>query len=214
MLKSFENGARTGFTHEEAVELKKTGCVADPNDSSAYYVTGAYLTEEQKTWDDGDLRKNEEFSLSGIYWWGDDSVYICDISDLDEEIEAYDDLRELICLGWTPESFDKDFDTHEGADWDKSQKEEYRRIFMQAWEDAQEEMKEAQEKQEKKITYQVMKTWGQSNGNVGCDIMFESPDINAAIAELNRVKGEEAGAEYCIWVDADGIGHKYNPEEI
>ena len=44
--------------------------------------------------------------------------------------------------------------------------------------------------------------------------MFESPDINAAIAELNRVKGEEAGAEYCIWVDADGIGHKYNPEEI
>lgn len=59
-------------------------------------------------------------------------------------------LRELISMGWTVESFDEDFDNYEG-DFLPEEKEEIREIFLEVWDQVQEEIQGYDTQQENKM---------------------------------------------------------------
>lgn len=51
------------------------------------------------------------------------------------EMELADFLQEMIALGWTPESFDLDFDRYQGDETRPEEKETCRKILGYLWED-------------------------------------------------------------------------------
>lgn len=55
------------------------------------------------------------------------------------EMELAGEMREMIALGWTLDTFDQDFDKCESDAWNKDEKEDCRKIFLQVWDQVQEE---------------------------------------------------------------------------
>ncbi len=58
------------------------------------------------------------------------------------EMELYDLMDELVALGWTPETFDEDFDSFESDEVSPDEKEVCREILNKVWEDKLEELGE------------------------------------------------------------------------
>ena len=55
-------------------------------------------------------------------------------------MELTAEMSEMLCLGWTPETFDDDFDKCESDAWIPDEKEECREIFKNLWKEREDDV--------------------------------------------------------------------------